>query len=44
VAAEIANKSGIFLLTRPLNFDAMTEVVSWLERHWRDLGAKEKAA
>lgn len=44
LAAEIANKSGIFLLTRPWSFDAMTEVVSRLERHWCDLGVTEKVA
>jgi dephospho-CoA kinase len=42
-AADIANKSGIFLLTRPLDFGAMTEVVSLLEEHWRDPGVTEHA-
>jgi hypothetical protein len=43
-AAQITNKSGIFLLIRPLDFAAMSEVVSWLERHWCDTGVTEKAA
>jgi hypothetical protein len=43
-AAEIASQSGIYRLTRPLHFDAMAEVVSWLERHWRGLGVMKEAA
>jgi hypothetical protein len=43
-AAQIANKAGIFCLTRPLDFAAMPEVISWLENHWRELGLTEKAA
>ncbi len=43
-AATIANKAGIFYLTRPLDFAAMPEVISWLERHWRDIDLMEKAA
>jgi hypothetical protein len=37
-AAIVANKAGIFYLTRSLDFAAMPEVVSWLERHWLDIG------
>jgi hypothetical protein len=43
-AAQIANKAGVFRLIRRLDFAAMTEVVSWLERHWRELGVMEQAA
>jgi len=43
-AAQIVSKVGIFTLTRPLEFAAMPEVVSWLERHWFDTGVMEKAA
>ncbi len=43
-AAHIANKSGIFLLIRPFDFAAMPEVVSWLERHWREIAVTGQAA
>jgi hypothetical protein len=43
-AAQITNKSGVFRLTRPLEFAAMAQVVSWLDRHWRDIGITEQAA
>ena len=43
-AAQIINQSGIFVLTRPWDFTAMPEVVSRLERHWRDVGLLENAA
>lgn len=43
-AAHIANKSGIFLLIRPLDFAAMPQVISWLERHWCKIGVSEQAA
>lgn len=42
--AHIADKSGIFFLNRPLDFAAMSQVVSWLEQHWSDIGVMEKAA
>jgi len=42
-AAQISNKSGIFLLKQPLDFAAMPNVVSWRERHWRDIGVTENA-
>ena len=41
---QIANKSGVFRLIRRFDFAAMAEVVSWLERHWRDIGVTEQAA
>jgi hypothetical protein len=44
VATTVANKTGIFLLTRALDFAAMPEVVSSLERHWLDIGLTERAA
>jgi hypothetical protein len=43
-AARIANQHGIFLLTRPLEFAAMPEALSWLEQHWRNTGVLEQAA
>jgi hypothetical protein len=43
-AATIANNAGIFHLTRKLDFAAMPEVVSSLERHWREIGLMGKAA
>jgi hypothetical protein len=43
-AATIANYGGIFHLTRKLDFAAMPEVVSSLERHWLEIGLMEKAA
>ncbi len=43
-AAQIADKSGIFSLMRPLDFAAMAEVMLWLEAHWRDVGVMEQAA
>lgn len=41
-AAQIANKSGVFRLIRPLDFAAMADVLSWLERHWREIGIMER--
>lgn len=43
-AAKIASKLGVFRLIRPLDFAAMTDVVSWLEAHWHDVGLTEQAA
>jgi len=43
-ATTIANKAGIFYLTRAIDFAALPEVVSWLERHWLEIGLMEKAA
>jgi hypothetical protein len=43
-AARIANRAGIFRLTRRLEFAAIADVVSWLERHWSEVGVTEKAA
>jgi hypothetical protein len=34
---SIMGKTGIFALTRPLDFAQMPEVVTWLEAHWRAL-------
>jgi hypothetical protein len=42
-AATIANNAGIFHLSRKLDFAAMPEVVSSLERHWLDICLMEKA-
>jgi HPr Serine kinase C-terminal domain len=43
-AAAIADRAGIFDLTRALDFAAMPDVVATLERHWRDIGVTEQAA
>ena len=43
-ATAIANVTGIFQLTRALNFDRMPEVAAQLERHWTDIGLTERAA
>jgi hypothetical protein len=43
-ATTIANKAGIFYLTRALDFAAMPDVVADLERHWRSIGLMEQAA
>jgi hypothetical protein len=43
-AAAIANNAGIFRLARKLDYAAMPELVSSLERHWRDIGLMEQAA
>lgn len=43
-ATAIADKAGIFYLTRALDFAAMPDVVAGLERHWLDVGLMEKAA
>jgi hypothetical protein len=43
-ATTIANKAGIFYLTRALDFAAMPDVVADLERHWRSIGLTEQAA
>jgi hypothetical protein len=43
-ATTIANKAGIYYLTRALDFAAMPDVVAQLERHWREIGLTEKAA
>jgi predicted kinase len=37
-ASMIAANAGVFYLARPLDFGAMTDVVTRLEGHWRDLG------
>jgi HPr serine kinase-like protein len=42
--AQIASRCGIFVLTRPRDFAAVPEVVSWLKCHWHDLGVMEQAA
>jgi hypothetical protein len=43
-AAQIVDKAGVFRLTRRLDFAVMADVVSWLERHWGEVGVTEKAA
>jgi hypothetical protein len=43
-ATAIANKAGIFYLTRTLDFAAMPDIVADLERHWRNIGLMEHAA
>jgi energy-coupling factor transporter ATP-binding protein EcfA2 len=43
-AATIAQRAGVFTLTRELRFDRFPAVIGWLEAHWRELGLLEKAA
>ena len=43
-AAAMANAGGIFYLTRPLEFAALPDVLSALERHWDELKLMEAAA
>lgn len=43
-ATAIANTTGIFTLTRPLDFAKMPEVIAALEDHWRDERLTEAAA
>ncbi|MDR3527387.1 MAG: hypothetical protein P4L57_08900 [Rhizomicrobium sp.] len=40
-AATIANKAGIFHLTRALDFKAMADVIRSLEEHWHEIGLRE---
>ncbi len=42
-ATSMAAHAGVFHLTRPLDFDAMPEVISWLERRWAELGLTDGA-
>jgi hypothetical protein len=44
VATAVADKAGIFHLTRALDFAAMPQVIGWLERHWSEIGLIERAA
>ena len=43
-AAAIANRAGIFRLTRPLDFKAMPDVIAALERHWAEIRLTGAAA
>ena len=43
-AATIAQRAGIFTLTREINFARFPAVIGWLEAHWRELGLLERAA
>jgi hypothetical protein len=43
-AAQIANRPGIFLLTRQFVFTALPELISGLEEHWREIGLMENSA
>jgi hypothetical protein len=42
-AAAVAQRAGIFTLTRELKFPQMPSVLEWLEAHWRELGLTEPA-
>jgi hypothetical protein len=44
MAAAIANGSGVFFLTRPLDFADMATTIDRLERHWDQTEAQEGAA
>jgi hypothetical protein len=37
-AVAIAQRAGVFELSRAMNFDRFPEVTGWLEAHWRELG------
>jgi hypothetical protein len=43
-ATTMADRAGIYYLTRPFDFARMPEVLSWLEDHWREIGLAEKVA
>ena len=43
-AATIAQRAGVFTLTREINFARFPTVIGWLEAHWRELGLLERAA
>jgi hypothetical protein len=43
-ATTIADRVGVFLLTRTLDFAEMPDVISRLERHWSEIGLTEHAA
>jgi len=43
-ATTIANVTGIFYLTRALDFAKMPDVIAWLEQHWLELRLMEQAA
>jgi len=43
-ATRIANSSGVFHLTRSLDFSAMADVIAGLERHWSAIGLTESPA
>lgn len=43
-AATIAQRAGVFTLTREINFARFPAVIGWLEAHWRELGLLEQAA
>jgi AAA domain len=42
-AAQIINRCGIFRLPRSRNFAALSQLVSGLQQHWRDIGLAEQA-
>ena len=43
-AATIGQRSGVFTLTRAMDFERFPTVIGWLEDHWRTLGLLEQAA
>ena len=43
-AAVIAQRAGVFTLTREFTFKQFPVVIGWLEAHWRELGLLERAA
>ena len=44
VAAAIGNQGGVFFLTRPMDFAAMSETIDGLERHWSRLESQAGVA
>jgi hypothetical protein len=43
-AATIGQRSGVFTLTRAMDFKQFPTVIGWLEDHWRTLGLLEPSA
>ncbi|MTJ80480.1 MAG: hypothetical protein F8N37_05615 [Telmatospirillum sp.] len=44
LAAALGNHGGVFLLTRPMDFDRLAEGIDWLETHWAGLPGLAGAA
>ncbi|CAN5803125.1 HPr kinase/phosphatase C-terminal domain-containing protein [soil metagenome] len=42
-AATISQRAGVFTLKREMHFQCLTEVIGWLETHWRELGLERAA-
>jgi hypothetical protein len=40
---QVVRRVGVFHLTRPLDFEALPDVIAWLTAHWRELRLLEAA-